>query len=113
MAYVPPFQDKKMEQVGHVQTPVTYNFEWIGSMAGKRCDFFEKRWLDCASQVGLNRANVECKLELSDMKECQSMDLAYKRYNRMQEERQKKGLKYLDPPPIDTMPYHKFKNVVF
>lgn len=102
-----------MEQVGFVQTPVTYNFEWIGSAAGKRCEIFEKRWLNCASQVGLNRANVECAAESSDMNECSKMDIAYKRYNRMQEERMKKGLPFMDPPPIDALPYHKFKNVVF
>lgn len=32
---------------------------------------------------------------------------------RMQEERQKKGLPYQDPPPYDTLPFHKFKNIVF
>ena len=102
-----------MEQNVPYQTVMTYNYAWSSSYAGKRCGDFEKRWLNCASQLGLNRANAECSLELSDLKECEHMDIAYKRYMRMQEERQKKGLKYLDPPPIDTMPYHKFKNVVF
>ena len=113
MANVAPFQEKNMEKSGIVQGWLTYNTEWMNSNAGKRCSQFEKNWLDCASQLGLNRANVECSVEASDLKECQSMDLAYKRYNRMQEERQKKGMPYLDPPPIDALPYHKFKNTVF
>ncbi len=105
--------EKKMEQIAPIQTPITYNFAWMGSYAGKRCERFEKNWLDCASQVGLNRANIECKLEYSDLKECEHMEIAYKRYMRMQEERQKKGAAFQDPPPIDTLPFHKFKNVVF
>ena len=113
MAYQNQYGEKKMESGAFLQNSVTYNFDWIGSHAGKRCDMFERSWLNCASAVGLNRANVECKVEFSDLKECQNMDIAYKRYNRMQEERQKKGLSYLEPPPIDTLPYHKFKNIVF
>ncbi len=76
----PSLTDKTMEQIAPIQTPLTYNFAWLGSYAGKRCERFEKQWLDCASQLGLNRAQVECKLEYSDLKECEKMDIAYKRY---------------------------------
>jgi len=71
-------KEQKMEQIAPFQTPITYNFAWLGSYAGKRCEHFEKQWLDCASQLGLNRANVECKLEFGDLKECEKMDIAYK-----------------------------------
>ncbi|RNA33136.1 NADH dehydrogenase [ubiquinone] iron-sulfur 5 [Brachionus plicatilis] len=104
---------KKMEQVVPVQTPLTYNFAWVNSHGGRRCEIFEKQWLDCASKLGLYKAEKVCKFELQDLKECERMDIAYKRYMRMQEERQKKGLPYQDPPPYDTLPYQKFKTVVF
>jgi hypothetical protein len=103
----------KMENTVIVQTPITQNLAWISSYAGSRCEYFESKWLDCASKLGLTRAEKECKLERRDLHECVNMDLAYKRYERMQEERQKKGLPYQDPPPYDTLINQKFKNVVF
>ena len=104
---------KNMESQVAWQTPVTYSFSWAGSHAGKRCDLLEKQYLDCASQLGLNRAETDCKLERDDLKQCERMDIAYMRYMRMQEERQKKKKPYLDPPPYDALNDQKFKNVVF
>ncbi len=95
------------------QTPATYQFSWVTSHAGRRCEFFEKTWLECASKLGLNRAEKDCKFELNDLHECDRMDIAYKRHMRMQEERQKKDLPYQDPPPYDTIQHDKFKTPVF
>lgn len=105
--------EKKMENVVPFQTPLTYNFVWLRSRAGQRCELYEKQWLDCASKLGLNKAEKECKLEKSDLEECDKQSLAYKRYQRMQEERIKKGLPFQDPPPYDTLPFQRFKTVVF
>lgn len=101
------------EKVTIIDNAVTRNFVWLASGAGRRCEFFEKQWLDCASKLGLNKAAKECVFEQSDMGECKDMSIAYKRYQRMQEERLKKGRQYQDPPPYDTLPYTKFKNIVF
>lgn len=92
---------------------ITSSTTWYMSGAGSRCDYFEKAWMNCASQLGLHKAEVECKNILLDKEECYKSDIAYKRYNRMQEERQKKGLPFQDPPPYDTIMNLKFKNVVF
>ncbi len=104
---------RSMENNVIVQTPLTYSTSWANSYYGTRCEVFEKNWLECASKLGLTRAEKECKLERQDLNECSSMDLSYKRYMRLQEERQKKGLPYQDPPPYDTLANMKFKNVVF
>jgi hypothetical protein len=86
---------------------------WFMSGAGSRCDYFEKAWMDCASQLGVKRAEIDCKNIIQDKNECYHSELAYKRYQRIQEERQKKGLPFQEPPPYDTLMNQKFKTVVF
>jgi hypothetical protein len=102
------------EKTTPIESFFTAHTSWLNSQAGRRCGLFEKQWLDCASRVGLSRAmQKDCINENRDLKECQEMSLAYKRYHRMQEERQKKGLPFQDPPPYDVLPHQKFKTVVF
>ena len=106
--------DKKMEDVGVImQTPITYSTAWIFHQPGGRCGEFEKQFIDCASQVGATRAKKDCILEKRDVDECGKMEIAYKRFTRMQEERQKQGRTYLEPPPYDTLRKENFKNIVF
>ena len=103
---------KPMENNAVIQTRATYNTQWISSFAGNRCELFERKWLECASQLGRIRAERECMASKDDLNECVQMNIAYKRYLRMQEERQKKGLPYQDPPPYDTIQLERFKNPV-
>jgi hypothetical protein len=103
---------KPMERTTIYQSPISYQFGWNNNYAGMRCELFDKKWLDCASKLGLVRAERECIDALNDREECSNMSLAYKRYVRMQEERIKRGLPFQDPPPYDTMHYDKFKNLV-
>jgi hypothetical protein len=102
-----------MEKTAPFQTQTSNKLTWVTSLAGTKCDFFEKQWLDCASKLGLTRAEKDCKFQKEDMSECVEMSISYKRYMRMQEERQKKGLPYQDPPPYDTLADQRFKNIVF
>ena len=104
---------KVMEKIEDLRTPITAETNWFMSGAGGRCDFFEKQWINCASKLGRTRAEKDCSLIKADLKECAEMPIAIKRYNRMQEERQKKGLPYQVPPPYDTVAYERFKNHVF
>ena len=100
-----------MEKREFVKKPL--QSEWMLSGAGGRCDFFEKQWIHCASSLGLKRAEMDCKFLKDDLNECGRLELSLKRYHRMQEERQKKGLPYQEPPPYDTLSNEKFKNLVF
>ena len=102
-----------MEKVENIRSPLTTQTNWLMSGAGGRCDFFVKGWTDCASKLGSFRAERDCAAIKADAKQCAEMDLAIKRYHRMQEERQKKGLPYQDPPPYDTIHHERFKNIVF
>ena len=102
-----------MEKRESIQSPINRQAGWLQSAAGGRCDFFEKQWINCATQLGLTRAEKECGFFKEDLKQCGEMGLSIKRYHRMQEERQKKGLPYQDPPPYDTLMYEKFKQLVF
>ena len=83
------------------------------SAFGKRCEFFEKEWLNCASKLGVNRAIEECSAQRADLDECSTMEKSLKRYHRMQEERQKRGLPFQESPPYDVLPVQRFKNVIF
>jgi hypothetical protein len=103
---------KPMERSTLFQSRLTYNYGWLGTYAGTRCEWFNKKWLDCASQRGLARANIECADFKADLNECKDMTLSDKRWMRMQEERIKRGLPFQDPPPYDTMHYERFKTVV-
>jgi hypothetical protein len=94
------------------QTRLSYYTDFLRLNAGS-CEWFERQWLDCASQMGLQRANVRCKNEDDDFKECLTNDKKTKRYERMQEERQKRRVPYMNPPPIDTLNHLKFKSNVF
>ena len=53
-----------MEKTTAVQTPISYNLAWVTSFGGSRCEIFEQQWLDCASKLGLRRAEIECKFEI-------------------------------------------------
>jgi hypothetical protein len=103
---------KPMEKTTMYQSAASFQFGWNTNYAGMRCELFDKKWLDCASKLGLVRAERECIAARNDRDECASMSLAYKRWLRMQEERIKRGLPFQDPPPYDTMHYARFKNLV-
>ena len=100
------------ENVSHFLTkPFSSYLSFFTSVRGSRCDFFEKQWLDCATGVGKHAAKYsKCIDELDDLNECVSQNKSFKRYQRMQEERQKNGIKYQKPPPVDTTQPLKFKN---
>lgn len=72
--------DHKPEKTAPISNAVTTSFLWIESTAGQRCELFEKKWLDCASRQGRDKAQNDCNLELKDLQECKEMDIAYKRY---------------------------------
>ena len=108
MEYNPTVEKRQL-----INSRLNTNTNWFLSMAGSKCDIFEKNWLDCASKQGLARADMDCKMFKDDLKECSNMEIAIKRYHRMQEERQKKGLPYQDPPPYDTLNFDKYKTPVF
>jgi hypothetical protein len=94
------------------QTSHTYFTSWM-TLHGGRCEWFERQWLDCASQIGMRDAYNKCKDEDADLKECLLRRNTFKRYERMQEERQKRRVPYLNPPPIDTLNILRFKANVF
>ena len=96
-----------------IPTKVAKELSAAFSAFGKRCEYFEKEWLNCASQLGVHRAINECAAIRADLDECATMEKSYKRYHRMQEERQKRGLPYQEAPPYDVLPVQRFKNVIF
>jgi len=102
-----------MERREFIRTPVTQQTNWLMSAGGGRCDFFEKKWIQCASKLGLTRAEKDCAYIKEDVRQCGQLELSNKRYQRMQEERQKRGLPYQEPPPYDTLTNERFKHMIF
>lgn len=80
MVFIDDRLDHKLEKTAPLTNTITTSFAWIESTAGQRCELFEKKWLDCASRLGREKGQIECNLELKDLKQCKEMDLAYKRY---------------------------------
>jgi hypothetical protein len=93
-----------------ISAPFSSYLSFFTSMRGSSCDFFERQWLDCASAVGKHAAKFsKCVDEFDDLNECITKNKSFKRYQRMQEERQKTGVKYQKPPPVDTLQPLKYK----
>ncbi len=102
---------RPMENAFMLQTRFTTYTSWYLSLQGRRCGVFEQQWVDCASQTGKKIGYLEkCKDEYDDLNECTRNIKTFKRYTRMQEERQKHGIVYQKPPPIDTTQDIKYKN---
>lgn len=102
----------RMENSVFLQSPFTYQTSWFSTRYGTRCEFFETQWLECASKVGAGGALSACKDEKDDLVECITNAKGYKRFMRMQEERQKRGVPYQNPPPVDTVQFLKYKNAI-
>jgi hypothetical protein len=108
----PENKSYKMENISMVgiQNRVTYESAWWRMKHAKNCGLFEKRLMDCASNYGQYGADEKCKDQKIDLTECETNDIKNLRYQRMQEERQKRGLPFKDPPPYDTVYFHTFKH---
>jgi hypothetical protein len=110
---------KKIYSGGNVTTP---NGDWKGftkdmehrlakmySHAGTRCEFFEKQLIECGKRVGKNAIDVKCADEYDDFIECVTLNKTMKRFQRLQEERQKRGLPFSAAPPVDTLKLYNYK----
>lgn len=83
------------------------------SYAGTRCEFFERQLIECGKSVGKNAINSKCGDEYDDFIECVTLDKTMKRFQRLQEERQKRGLPFSAPPPVDTLKLYNYKTPWF
>ena len=107
------YNEKKTERNVVIPTKLARDLSFMYSAVGKRCEHFERQWLNCASQLGVGRALEVCHDLRLDLDECTNNEKAMKRYQRIQEERQKQGKEYQDPPPYDTVAFMKFKAPIF
>jgi len=94
------------ELLGHlpvIRTPYTRLSEPWWHFQNGPCGDAELDFARCSARVGINNVEKVCKEYHDDFIECAYRIKTKNRYKRMQEERQKQGLSYQQPPPPDSI----------